>query len=168
MNRLLKKLEEYNYFDNSIIVITGDHGHEMYEKGHWGHASAFTKEQTHVCFFLHLPKQKKYKRIKRVTSHVDIVPTVIELMGENLLVKNFSIGESLIHPSNRKYIILDGIANRVLFDGKIKINFTPFTGVSLYQVTDENDKLIDEKDTILKKYQHLLIDMFYKLGKFYL
>jgi len=168
MSRLLYKLKEEGYFENSIIVITGDHGHEMYEKGHWGHASAFTKEQTHVSFFLHLPKQKKHRKVEKLTSHVDVVPTIIELMKENLPIEKFSIGESLIQPPDREYIILDGIANRVLFDGKVKIDYTPFEGVSIFNVTDENDNPITEKNLVLKKYKNSLLDMFNKLGIFYL
>jgi len=61
--------------------LTADHGSRKYEHGYWGHASAFTKEQIKVSFWLHYPKSGT-KKIKKFTDHHDFVTTIFELMGE--------------------------------------------------------------------------------------
>ena len=68
---------------NSIIIITSDHGAEFYEHGFWGHNSAFTKEQVMAPFILYLPG-KDAKKIDAITSHLDIAPTLLELMGSSI------------------------------------------------------------------------------------
>lgn len=167
MGRLLDRLKEDGYFDNSLIMITGDHGHEQYEKGYWGHASAFTKEQTKVSFFLHLPQQEEYGEVERLTSHLDVVPTLLEVMREELPLEQFSIGQSLLHPPQRDYIIIDGLANRVLFDGRIKIDYTPFEGLAVYRVTDAEDNPLSNSNEILQQYTPKIFGMFDQLGRFY-
>ena len=58
VGELINNLKKENLLDNTIIMITGDHEHEFYENGFWGHNSAFTKEQIKVPFILYIPNGK--------------------------------------------------------------------------------------------------------------
>ena len=167
MGRMLDALKDHGYFDNSVVVVTGDHGHEQYEHGYWGHASAFTKEQTQVSFFLHLPGQVEYEEVSRLTSHLDLVPTFLEVLNEPLPLQHFALGESLLSPAKREYIMMGGMANSVLFDGRVKIDYTPFEGIALYRVVDQDDEPLADSDAVIVEYTPLLLDMFEKLGRFY-
>lgn len=165
--RFLDALKAQGYFENSIIIITGDHGHEEYEHGHWGHNSAFTKEQTKVHFSIHTPQQNRSQTSNLLTSHMDIVPTVLEEMGESLPLEQFTVGTSMFDPKPRDFIVLSGHANRVLFDGRIKIDHTPFEGIAYYRVTDEDDEPVADSDSVLERYTPLLLKMFEQMGRFY-
>jgi len=167
MGRLLDAVKAQGYFDNSVIAVTGDHGHEEYEHGHWGHSSAFTKEQTQVSFFMHLPGQAEYEEVSRLTSHLDLVPTFLEVMNEQLPLQHFALGESLLAPAKREYIMMGGMANSVLFDGRVKIDYTPFEGIALYRVVDHDDEPLANSDALIVEYTPLLLDMFEKFGRFY-
>ena len=167
MGRMLDALKDHGYFDNSVVVVTGDHGHEQYEHGHWGHASAFTKEQTQVSFFLHLPGQVEYEEVPRLTSHLDLVPTFLEVLNEPLPLQHFALGESLLSPAKREYIMMGGMANSVLFDGRVKIDYTPFEGIALYRVVDQDDEPLADSEAVIVEYTPLLLDMFEKFGRFY-
>ncbi|MCP4294489.1 MAG: DUF3413 domain-containing protein [Proteobacteria bacterium] len=168
LDSIYKKLEEHGYFDNSVILLTGDHGSEKYEHGHWGHASAFTNEQLRVPMVVSLPNRSGItpKTISRLTSHMDFSVTLLELMGETYDSKLHSIGKSLFDKSPRGYIIAGGITNRVLIDKKYKIDYTPFEMVSYYKVTDFNDIPVKNSDLIIKQYTPKILRMFDDFSRF--
>jgi uncharacterized protein len=66
--------------DNTILVVTGDHGEEFFETGRLGHCSFLNDAQTRVPCLLSIPGQKT-ERLSYVTSHADIMPTLLELVG---------------------------------------------------------------------------------------
>src|SRR6202011_3233654 len=41
--------------ENTIVVVTGDHGEEMFETGRLGHASTLNEAQTHTPCLIHVP-----------------------------------------------------------------------------------------------------------------
>lgn len=45
LGRIIHYLESNQLLEKTIVIITGDHGEEFMEKGHWGHNSAYTEEQ---------------------------------------------------------------------------------------------------------------------------
>lgn len=164
---VLSKIEQEGLFDNSIIIITSDHGSEKYEHGHWGHASAFTNEQLRVPLIVFYPGIEP-GTINRMTSHLDISATLLELLGDTYDKKNHTVGKSIFDETHRDYIIADGAANRVLIDGQYKIDYTPFEGISYYKVTDSNDNPVsnEEKDAILAAYSSKIYKMFEDFQKF--
>ena len=80
ISKILKTLEQQNLRDSTIVVITGDHGEEFMEKGHWGHNAGFHEEQIRTPMILHIPGTKP-QVVKKLTSHVDIIPTLLPLFG---------------------------------------------------------------------------------------
>ena len=80
VGNLIKILKNRNLLKNTVVIITGDHGAEFYERGFWGHNSAFSPEQIKVPFIFYLPDEKP-KKYNSLTSHLDIAPTLLELLG---------------------------------------------------------------------------------------
>ncbi|APJ03666.1 sulfatase-like hydrolase/transferase [Silvanigrella aquatica] len=90
INRLLQTLEETGQAENTIVVFLTDHGeygashHMMMEKWH----SAY-EEIIHVPAVIKLPSsiqasatsQNALREIKSLTSHIDILPTILGLAG---------------------------------------------------------------------------------------
>ncbi|MDF1839432.1 MAG: sulfatase-like hydrolase/transferase [Planctomycetota bacterium] len=77
---MVESLKAHGEWENTILIITADHGEEFWENGFWGHTSNFTKEQAHVPFVLSGPGVPPGVET-RATSHVDLVPTLLELIG---------------------------------------------------------------------------------------
>ncbi len=165
MADLLISLERNGYFENSVIYITSDHGSEKYEHGHWGHASAFTNEQLLVPSILYFPGCKP-QDVNRLTSHADLTVTLMELMGETYDPRLHSLGQSLLNPAPREFIIADGMANRVLIDTEYKIDYTPFEGISYYKVTDAEDNEVSNPDDVIARYTPKILQMFDDFQKF--
>ena len=65
--RIIKYLEERGLLDSTIVILTGDHGEEFMEKGHWGHNSTFNEEQTRVPMVLWMPGVAP-RQVDRMTS----------------------------------------------------------------------------------------------------
>jgi membrane-anchored protein YejM (alkaline phosphatase superfamily) len=163
--QIYKKLEQLGYSNKSIIILTSDHGSEKYEHGHWGHASAFTNEQLHTPLLLSVPGLGS-SVIDRLTSHMDVMVTLLELMGETYKPEYHSIGRSLLKGATRDYILAGGMANRVLMDGKYKIDYTPFEVISYYKVTDASDNPVADADKIIEQYTPKILNMFDDFQRF--
>lgn len=74
-------LETKGYFDDSIIVISSDHG-ESFSRGYDGHKGPLLHEDLlRIPLLLHLPGQKTGRRISVASEQVDLLPTLAELAG---------------------------------------------------------------------------------------
>lgn len=83
IGRLLDRLEELGMFDETLVVVAGDHGEELadYADGWVGHTKRLTNELIHVPFLMKNPGQKIERRIKRPISMVDVTPTIARQAG---------------------------------------------------------------------------------------
>jgi len=64
----------------TIIVVTGDHGEELFEHGRLGHLSSLEEPQTRTPLLLHAP-QIDPTTVRGITSHADIMPTLLDILG---------------------------------------------------------------------------------------
>ncbi len=81
---LLDFLKDNHLYDNTLIVLTSDHGEEFYEHGAWEHGHSLFQEIIHVPLIVKLPDNKSAGAVLNGTcSHVDILPTILELVGIN-------------------------------------------------------------------------------------
>ncbi len=81
MGLLLDAFEEHRPDAGHVVVFTSDHGESLGEEGHWfehGHTSM--PDLAHVPFLLRAPEVPAGRRSEPV-SHVDILPTLLDLAG---------------------------------------------------------------------------------------
>ncbi len=81
ISELFGILEKTGYLDNSIVIITSDHGDEFGEHGSLSHDGKMYSELVHVPFLVYEPSQQEEKRINLLTSTIDISPTIVHLFG---------------------------------------------------------------------------------------
>ena len=83
-------------FENSILIVTSDHG-ESFRKGYLYHGGVrlenLYQQIIHIPLLIHLPKQQIGKRIRSNGEHVDIAPTILDLL--DIKVPSWMEGESL-------------------------------------------------------------------------
>jgi membrane-anchored protein YejM (alkaline phosphatase superfamily) len=77
---LLDELARSGSLENTLVVVTADHGEEFAENGYWGHTGNFTPEQVAVPFLLRGPGVAPGIET-RPTAHVDVACTLLELCG---------------------------------------------------------------------------------------
>ncbi len=82
---LLADLEARGVLENTLVVLTSDHGEEFFEHGAWGHGHSLHRELLQVPMILawpgHLPEGA---RIPEQVRSVDLMPTLLVLAGLDL------------------------------------------------------------------------------------
>ena len=104
----LKQLTETVDMQNTILVLTGDHGEEFFEHSRLGHASTLSDPQIQTVALIYVPGQTP-RAIEAVTSHVDLMPTLMDLLGwpqpvppfGHSLVNEVKVGAAIVAMGNR-------------------------------------------------------------------
>ncbi len=81
VGRILAALEETGQDDETILVFTSDHGDLMGSHRMLGKGFMFD-ESTRVPLAIRLPGQTRGRRLRGPVSQIDVVPTLLALMGE--------------------------------------------------------------------------------------
>ncbi len=91
----------------ALVVITGDHGEEFYEQGHLFHASHLSYPQVHVPLYYQLGNDPKWCGciLDRLSSHMDIFPTLFHYLLKRPFVGNFE-GQSALEESHWPYVVI--------------------------------------------------------------
>jgi len=78
---LLDKLRDLALLDQTIIVLTADHGEGLGIHGTWGHGLLY-EDTVHIPLILWRPGLlPQGVRVKGFAQHVDVAPTLLDLMG---------------------------------------------------------------------------------------
>jgi hypothetical protein len=81
---LVQTLKALELYDDSIVVLTADHGDAYGESGRWGHAFYLAPETLRIPLVVHLPQRLRQGRVwdpEQVTLLTDLIPTLYELAG---------------------------------------------------------------------------------------
>lgn len=100
IGRFLARLQASPFADNTVVVITGDHGEEFNDlkQNYWGHNGNFSDYQLRTPFVLHWPG-KTPQKIAHTTSHEDLVPTLMRhALGCRNDSTDYSTGRDLFGP----------------------------------------------------------------------
>jgi membrane-anchored protein YejM (alkaline phosphatase superfamily) len=113
VGEVLDAVERYGLLEDSVIVITGDHGQEFNDTGlnYWGHGSNFTRYQTGVPLLLYIPGRAGSVATHK-TTHFDVVPTLLrEHLGCTTALFNYSVGYPLLEAGGRETLVLSEYAD---------------------------------------------------------
>ena len=80
-NSLLKYMEDEGYLENTIVVITSDHGEEFLEHGGTLHKQTLYTEVLEVPLLVYYPQMIRPQLIRTRVSNIDIFPTILSLAG---------------------------------------------------------------------------------------
>jgi arylsulfatase A-like enzyme len=80
---LRRKLEELGLWDHTVVIATADHGEALLEHGTYGHNVQVYQESMHIPLIVRFPEGAgpAGRRVSRLTSLLDIAPTVADLFG---------------------------------------------------------------------------------------
>jgi len=81
MDTILTELDNLGMMDNTIIMFTADHGELCGAHGMSGKGATAYREQNHVPFILYHPDMPGGTKCGAVTSHLDLVPTILGMTG---------------------------------------------------------------------------------------
>ncbi len=80
---LLDTLRESGQWDDTLIIVTADHGEEFLDHGRFGHAKSLFSELIHVPLVLKLPASSSAAPsvIDEPVALIDLYPTVLAVVG---------------------------------------------------------------------------------------
>lgn len=94
LGRILNALEAHGLADNTLVVMTSDHGYHMGEHGHWQKTTLFENAARVPLIMAGPGISQQGKVVKTPVEMVDFYPTLAELCG--LEIPKFVSGVSLV------------------------------------------------------------------------
>jgi arylsulfatase A-like enzyme len=81
LGKLLDKMDQYDMWEDTSIILTSDHGHLLGEHGYWAKNYMFDyQELVHIPLIIYSPgAANNGRRISALTATIDLVPTLLEL-----------------------------------------------------------------------------------------
>lgn len=121
LGRVYETLEEQGLLENTIVVVTGDHGEEFMENGRWGHNSTFSQQQIRVPMLIHIPGREAGET-SVMTSHLDMPATILAALGVDIDPSTYSYGSDLLNPQyRREYTVVSDWHGNTLITPEVKM-----------------------------------------------
>ena len=113
--RLFERLKHLGLYDNSVIIVTSDHGETFGEKDLQGHGLSVTQSLVHVPLIVRYPGGRHAGAIDDLAGHADIFPTVLALAG---LAAGNADGVDLVDPMARRdrFVMAESHPFQALYD----------------------------------------------------
>jgi membrane-anchored protein YejM (alkaline phosphatase superfamily) len=95
-------LKQRGLYDNSIIILTADHGDSYGEYGRYGHSDFLFPEIIRIPLIVHLPPAMREQYVwdaKQPAFTTDITPSLYYLLGHKPIVNNDLFGRPLFTQS---------------------------------------------------------------------
>ena len=96
--RFVEFLRQGGLYDDSIIIVTADHGDSLGEGLRWGHGFTVFPEVMRIPLVIHLPRRMSgmfATDVHRVSFTVDITPTLYALLGQQPVTREPMEGSPL-------------------------------------------------------------------------
>ena len=86
IGQLTEKMKKWGILDNTVIIVTSDHGEELFEHGFIGHASTSLNaklydEIIHIPLIIWWPKKIKHRVVDELVQQIDVMPTILDMLG---------------------------------------------------------------------------------------
>lgn len=148
VKHILSGLAEKGYLQNSIVVITGDHGESLGEKDKFGHGRSIYTNQILTPILIYDSENVEYKNTSYASS-IDIAPTIVDRLGlpipqswEGISLYNDTFDrEFTYHQQGSQYAIIHSMD-----DLRYKLIYNSGTGKK--ELFELNSDLYETKDLI--------------------
>jgi len=112
--RLFEWLKEKGLYDNTLIIVTADHGEAFGEHHLVGHGTLVYNDEISIPLLIKYPGQRVARRVTAPVSQVDLLPTVLDCLGF----------PPLEHPQGRSLLSADLPPDRSLFAESFPLEFS--------------------------------------------
>lgn len=154
IGQVLTKLEAMKLLENTIVIITSDHGQEFNDnhQNYWGHVSNFTEYQTKVPLIVYFPR-KNAQSIYVHTSHYDVMPTLLQdIFKISNPIADYSIGNNLFTTTGWTMLPVGSYNYEGLIAPPYIYNFYPIGVTATYDMQGHLQKRFSINDNVLHQY----------------
>ena len=83
LGRTVEEMEKAGFADDTLFIVLADHGEAFGQhRRNYNHPFYVYQENVHVPFIIYNRKLfKKTRDLERITRHIDLAPTVLDLLG---------------------------------------------------------------------------------------
>jgi len=99
---VVAKLQTLGIYDNTLLIVTSDHGEAFGENGLMEHPVSVYQNQIHVPLVIKYPRQTTSSTVTEAVSGVDLLPTILEIAG--VAVQPSVDGVSLLHLPKERFV----------------------------------------------------------------
>ncbi len=97
--RVIETLKKEDLYDNTLIIVSSDHGEQFWEHGKYGHGFSLYDEELMVPLLIKFPENVSANTSSdRFSLGIDLLPTILHL--NNIPIPAYFSGSSLLKPGN--------------------------------------------------------------------
>lgn len=115
--RFLNWLQDRGLYEDTLIVLTADHGEEFREHGGWVHGAKLYDELLHVPLIMRGPGLARGAVVTSQMGLIDLVPTILDLLGVEDKVESFQGSSFLPRLGDNQA----GLSERYVFSQEIHL-----------------------------------------------
>lgn len=164
IGQIVNRLKSRNLLKDTIIVITSDHACEFGEDHHYFYSSTLSRYQTQVPLIILTPSRPVPKVTDAASGHVDIFPTVLDIMGYRGSMANMQ-GHSLFRKGDEYTIITfqEALTPRrfSILDTRYKLEVDYDSVSFIRKMTDFNDREVAAIPDLKKRVDYLIKNLKY-------
>ncbi|MBI3208913.1 MAG: sulfatase-like hydrolase/transferase [Candidatus Solibacter usitatus] len=123
---ILDELERSGKVENTVVLLTTDHGDQLLEHG-LVDKNVFFESSVRVPFLLSFAQRVKPGKNNELVEMVDVLPTLLELCG--LPPRKEIQGRSLLTASPREFAFAENVMPEVITNGGLDLPYVPGQGV---------------------------------------
>lgn len=155
IKKVITTLRNSQQLNNTIVIITGTHGKSFESQS--SVETAITN--AHVPLVILWPGESPGV-VRRMTSHVDIVPTLMEkLLGSQTEADQYSSGQNLFDDNLRRYLLSGSLGKYIIYEND---KITQFSNAGEISTINWQGESLDSDEADIT----LLMDVLSKLRRF--
>lgn len=81
VGELVAALQRLGIYDQTMIIVTADHGEELFEDGRCGHGGSLRETLVRVPLLVHYPARIAPGVVEEGVEEVDVLPTILDAIG---------------------------------------------------------------------------------------
>jgi arylsulfatase A-like enzyme len=78
---LVSRLKDLDLYEETLIILTGDHGEGFGERGYNSHSGPPFDEQIRVPLIMKFPHSELRGKVDGLVQHIDLAPTILDYAG---------------------------------------------------------------------------------------
>ena len=176
-------LKNHSLYDDSIIVITSDHGDATGQFGRYSHSTSIYPEIIRVPLIIHLPSRLRRQLVyddQQVAALTDITPTLYYLLGHRPIIHNPLLGHPLFagtrqelesYPRKDLFLASDVRAVYGILDDNARFLYVTYDSPAesyLFDLAGDPNALHNVLTPSLKQqYDERIIDYLHQVADFY-
>jgi arylsulfatase A-like enzyme len=81
LGELFADLARRGLYDDALVIVTSDHGEELFDHGGFSHGYSLHGEVLRVPLYVKLPRQREGAVVDARVSLMDLAPTILQALG---------------------------------------------------------------------------------------